>query len=336
MSKTRVFQYFLKDARKALGISQRELAERMGTTFQNISHYELGKRMCTFDYGMELLAALNLSVILENNQIILKGDYENMSNEFKNKKYQKEDLDFINFNPKDAYDLNKERLDNEEKYSKEEFKKAFKKLDDAGFNVYCSRFLDERLGDADYYPVGEKLVTIFRDGKEIYLVAIGGASTNYFLFENFIENIKEKYPKEGAFIEKVLLFECLNHDKGHDIYDVFKRRKNISNISPMLDGYEDIIEEALDAKDYFFDRTEYYNPRELTISDMLGIYDNYSSNYPYFGFEMPDGTVVLSEESFEGHDIHDALNYAEEYFEDYNKYLEMYWNEDEREWLVTL
>lgn len=336
MSKTRVFQHFLKDARKALGLSQRELAERMGTTFQNISSYERGKTLCTFDYGVELLAALNLSVILENNQIILKGEYKNMNNEFKNKKYQKEELDFINFNAQDAYDLNKKRIAKEEDLSKKEFKKAFDKLNSAGFNTYCSRFLNEKLWDADHYPVGEILVTLFKDDKEMHLVAIGGAHTIYFLFEDFIKDIKEKYSKEGAFIEKVLLFECLNHNKGRDIYDVFKSGKDISNISPMLNGYEDIIRETLSSKDYFFRRCENYDPRGLTISDMLGIYDNYSSNYPYYGFTMPDGKIVLTEQSFEGHYIYDALNYAEAYFEDYNEYLRMYENENEREWLVTL
>ena len=41
----------------------------------------------------------------------------------------------------------------------------------------------------------------------------------------------------------------------------------------MLNGYEDIIKETLSLNDYFFELEEEYDPRELTISDMLGIFD---------------------------------------------------------------
>ena len=35
-----IFEEFLKDTRKSLGVTQNELAERAGTTYQNISSYE--------------------------------------------------------------------------------------------------------------------------------------------------------------------------------------------------------------------------------------------------------------------------------------------------------
>lgn len=159
----------------------------------------------------------------------------------------------------------------------------------------------------------------------------------YLYLKSLYQISKKNHPKEGAYIEKVLLFECINNVKGHDIYDVFKHNKNILYISPLLNGYEDIIEETLNSKNYFYTLEEDYDPRELTISDMLGIYDCYSSSYPYFAFKMPDEEMVLAEESFEGHYIWDALNYAIDYFEnDYDIYLKDYEDEDLRDELVIL
>ena len=306
-----IFEKFLKDTRKELGVSQRELAERAGTTFQNISRMENSKSSCRFDSGMNLLNALGVAVIIENNQIILKGEYENMSNEIKNRVYKKEDLDFVNFNVKEVYDLQKSQILENERISTEENEKAFDKLTENGYEVYFSRFFMDRLWDADHYPVGESLVTVSKDDRRIDLVVSGGVHIEFFLFEEFISDIKEEYPQEGSFIEKVLMYECMNNDMGSNIFDIFSKRKDVSSISPLLNGYEDIINETLDRKNYICELYDEYDPRELTISDMLGIYDCYSSNYPYYAYEMPDGEMVLEPESFEGHYIWDALKHIE-------------------------
>ena len=139
----------------------------------------------------------------------------------------------------------------------------------------------------------------------------GGVDIDMFLFEDFISDIKEKYPQEGSFIEKVLMYECKNNYRGKDIYRIFKYNKDISSVSTLLNGYEDIIKETLSLNDYFFELEEEYDPRELTISDMLGIFDCYSTNYPYYAYKMPNEEVVLENESFEGHDIWDALKHIE-------------------------
>lgn len=332
-----IFEEFLKDTRKSLGVTQNELAERAGTTYQNISSYERVRTNCSFDVGMSLLNALGVSVLLENNQIILlKGDTK-MKNNINNKKYERQDLDFINFNPQECYSLNKERIEKEENDNTKDIGEAYDKLKEKGYNVYFSRFFMDRLWDADHYPSREQLVNISKGDREIALVVSGGVNIDFFLFEDFISDIKEQYPQEGAFIEKVLMFECLNNDKGKDIYHAFKYSHNALSASALLDGYEELITKFLEEGDYFFKLQEEYDPRELTISDMLGIYDCYSSSYPYYAFKMPDGEIVLSEESFEGHYIGEALKYAINYFEDdYDRYLEMYEDEDARDELVLL
>ena len=331
-----IFEQFLKDTRKSLGISQGTLAERAGTTFQNISRLEnRTNSSCTFDNGMNLLNALGVSVIIENNQIILKGEYDNMSSEMKDRVYKKEDLDFVNFNVNDIYELQKSKIVENEELSAKMNQEAFDMLSKNGYEVYCSRFFMDRLWDADHYPVGESLVTISKGDRRIDLVVSGGVHIEYFLFEDFISDIKTNYPQEGAFIEKVLMFECMNNDRGSYIFDAFSKRKDISNISPLLNGYEDIINDTLNNDNYIYTLYEEYDPRELTISDMLGIYDCYSSNYPYYAFTMPDEERILPFDSFEGHDIWDALNYAMAYFEhQYDRMIKEY--EESPDEFVTL
>lgn len=287
---------------------------------------ERGRTSCTFDMGMSLLNALGVSVIIENNQIYLKdGNNMNMNNT----KYERKDLEFVTFNIQYAYELHKQTIKKEEDIASKEYSQAFEKLNNSGYEVHCSRLFNLRLWDADHYPADESLVTISKGEREIAIISSGCIDIDFFLFEEFIKDIKEKYPLEGAFIEKVLLFECINNDKGNDVYHIFKHKGNILYISNLLDDYEYIIEETLSAKNYFYEVVEEYDPRCLTISDMLGIYDCSSSAYPYYVFNMPDGERVIAEDSFEGHSISEALNYAIAYFEqDYDRYIDIY-NEDE-------
>lgn len=193
-----VFETFLKDLRKSLGVSQKTLTERTKTTYQNISSYERNRTECTFDIGMGLLNALGVSVIIENNQIILKGEYDNMSKEMNNKKYERQDLDFINFNSVDAYSEYKSRIADNEKTSEEQLTKAFKKLEEAGYEFYTTRFFMDRLWDADHYPVGEYLVSISKGDREIRLLTYGGVDIDIFIFEEFISDIKKKSPKRRS------------------------------------------------------------------------------------------------------------------------------------------
>lgn len=320
------FEMLLRELRIKAGMSQKDLADRLYTSPQNISAYERLKNSCTFDMGMSLLDALGVSVVIKNNKIIVKDD------EKMNKTYKKDELEFINFNTSEGYEMYKDKIKSDETYSTNICKKAFEKLDNNGYDYSCSRLFSEKLGDADFYPPGETLVSIHKDNKEIRLISEGGVEIDFFLFESFISDIKEVYPQEGLFIEKAIMFECINNDKGSNIYEVFKHDGDIRYASTLLCNYEDIIEEFLSNKDYFFTLTDCYNPRELTISNMLGIYDCFSSSYPYYAFKMPNEEFIIAEESFEGHDISEALLYATEYFEnDYNRYLNMYEEEGEEE-----
>lgn len=320
-----VFENFMKDTRKALNVSQKELAERLNTTFQNLSSYERHRTTCSFDYGMEILNALGVSVIIENNQIKIIGDVKGMSNEMKNRVYKKEDLDFINFNTRDVYEAYQRKIKSNENLNKEEISKAVNNLRDEGYEVYFSRFFNDRLWDADHYPGGEILISVSKGDREVSIVVSGGVDIDMFLFEEFISDIKKNYPQEGAFIEKVLMYECVNNYKGKDIYRAFKHKLDVKQISPLLNGYENIIKETLESKEYFFELIEEYDPRELTISEMLVIFDCYSINYPYYAYKMPDDETIIEPESFEGHDIWDALAHIECAFGDvYDKLTKEY------------
>lgn len=357
-----IFEQFLKEVRKKSGLTQKELAERAFTTYQNISSYERLRTECSFDIGMNLLNALGISVILENNQIFVKEGktimkdnkwYEENSNgitinadyikvkegnDKMESKYTKENLGFINFNSDKIKEEMNDWVKKNQELNKNQLREVLNELENKGFDVYLTDKFNENLWYSDYYNNEDDLAIISKDGKEIMLSVVGYLDIDYFLLENFIDDISKKYPEEAIFIEKAIIYSSYtNENGGHDIYEAFKYNPNnesILNVLSMLSGYENIILEFLTSENYFYTLTEGHNPEELTISDYIRIYDCSSSTYLYYSFTMPTEDRVLAEESFEGHDIVDALKYAPAYFEDYDRYLEEYNDEDSRDDLI--
>lgn len=64
-----IFERFLKDLRESKGLKQSELAEMLYISEKTISGYEANRRQCTFDFGMEILNKLDVSVLIKNNRI---------------------------------------------------------------------------------------------------------------------------------------------------------------------------------------------------------------------------------------------------------------------------
>lgn len=358
-----IFEQFLKEVRKKSGLTQKELAERAFTTYQNISSYERLRTECSFDIGMNLLNALGVSVILENNQIFVKEGKINMKNNeilikdsngyrFNEEvvkyvkvgtiemgcNYHKENLGFVNFNSDKVKKEMKDWVKKNQELNRNQLKDVLNELKSKGFDVYLTDKFNENLWYSDYYNNEDDLAIITKDGKEIMLSVVGYLDIDYFLLENFIEDISKKYPEEAIFIEKAIIYSSYtNENGGHGIYEAFKHNPNnesILEVLPMLRGYENIVLEFLTSENYFFTLTEGHNPEELTISDYIRIYDCSSSTYLYYSFTMPTEDRVQADESFEGHDIVDALKYAPAYFEDYDRYLEEYNDEDSRDDLI--
>lgn len=328
-----IFEQFLKEARKNKGLTQKELADKAYTTYQNISSYERLRTECSFDIGMSLLNALDISVVIENNQIFVKEGNLKMENTFK-----RENLEFVNFNSEQVKEERTNWIKKNQELNAKQLEETLNALRNKGYDIYLGRVFDVNLWADDYYNNEDILATIVKDNKEIELSAVGYLDIDYFMLENFIEAISERYPQEAKFIEKAIMYTSYNNPNGgHDIYEAFKYNPSadsILEVLPVLKGYEDIVLDYLSSKDFFFTLREGHNPEELTIADFLRLYDCSSSMYLYYSFTMPTGDRVQAEESFEGHDVVDALSYAPEYFSDYDEYLEQYNDEDIREDLI--
>ena len=350
-----IFEKFLKETRKQKGLTQKQLADKAFTTFQNISSYERLRTECSFDIGMSLLNALDVTVIIENNQIFVKegidtmenkkvngkltGDlsldceYVKVYNESNKPKYSADNLSFINFNSKSVLDDRDKWIKYNEESNREEIEKALNNLRDNGFEVYLSNQFDTNFWLDEQYCNETLLATIVKDGKEIELGTVGYLNVEYFVLEKFIDYISKENPEEAKFIEKSILYKASrNSYDGKEIFNTFKHnptRESILKVLDSVEGYEDIIINALKNENFFSTIENGYNPKYLTISDYLNMYDCYSTPYLYYSYVMPNGDRVQHMESFEGHEIADALSYASSYHEDYEEYLDMYENETE-------
>lgn len=350
-----IFEKFLKETRRQKGLTQKQLADKAFTTFQNISSYERLRTECSFDIGMSLLNALDVTVIIENNQIFVKEgidtmenkkvngnlteglslntEYVKVYNESNKPKYSADNLSFINFNSNSILEDRDKWIKYNEESNKSEIEKALENLRNNGFDVYLSNQFDTNLWLDEQYENETLLATIVKDDKEIELSTVGYLSVEYFVLEKFIDFISKNHPEEAKFIEKSILYKASrNSYDGKEIFNAFKynpTKESILNVLDNVVGYEDIIINALKSENFFSTVENGYNPKHLTISDYLNIYDCYSTPYLYYSYVMPNGDKVQHMESFEGHEVSDALNYASSYYEDYEEYLDMYENEPE-------
>ncbi|AMN31108.1 helix-turn-helix domain-containing protein [Clostridium perfringens] len=64
-----MFEEVLKNIRIEKGLTQKELAEMIYTTPQNIAHYEHGRRSCTIEQAIELLDKLGIDVVISKGKI---------------------------------------------------------------------------------------------------------------------------------------------------------------------------------------------------------------------------------------------------------------------------
>lgn len=350
------FEEFIKKVRKQQGMSQSELAELVNTSYQNISSYERLRTSCTFDMGRLILNALGVSVVLENNKIYIKDGLKNMDNlknckknkdidlyqmtnsnldiepdyikvgELDNKLYSKEDLSFINFNIDNVRESHESYMAGNEKLNADLLRRVYKDLSEKGFNLHFYSQFDVNLWDADQYNNEDDLVSITKDDKEIILSISGHLDLELLILEDLIEDIGKQYKEESIFIEKSIMYTAFTKGMGDRIFNALKYRNpsKLLEVMPMLAGYEEIIFNALNIEKHFFTLRDSYNPRALTISEYLGISDCASSRYIYYTYTMPNGDRVMDYNSFEGSEIVDALSYAKDYFEDYDRYLKDY------------
>lgn len=63
------FNELLKDIREDKGLTQKELAEIIYTSPQNIAHYEHKRRLCTVQQAMEILNLLGIDVLIKNGEM---------------------------------------------------------------------------------------------------------------------------------------------------------------------------------------------------------------------------------------------------------------------------
>jgi hypothetical protein len=238
----------------------------------------------------------------------------------------REDLKFENFKTEYAYEKCKEDIKIYNKTSNEIAKEAIDELREEGFDVIVS-FCDS-LWDAEHYRPDDQLVRIYRDGKEMSLIVVGSPDYDIFLFELFIKDVKEKYPNEGAMLEKIILFEGIEGN-GQDLFDAFNKcsktgKTNISEKFKRFKGLENILEEFLSAKKYIYRLDRHYNPRELTISKYLEMFEMYSNANLYYAYELPDGKLCVDDELIAGYSIGTALLEASNFFKDFNRFLDLY------------
>lgn len=319
-----IFEEFLKDARIKKGLKQSELADMLFISEKTLSGYETSRRQCTFNFGMEILNKLELSVLIKDNKIeLVEGDIK------MEKDYINNNLDFINFN-KEQY-IN-EILNYREKCISEfqkDFDTAVNMLSEKGFEVSTSVVFDKKLWLDEHYQNEDRLLDITKDEKTISLRICGYLNINFFIIERFIEFIKEKDSSISEYIYKAILYTIKSQNNGREIYEYF-RNKDINRIIkhiPMLEPYKIIIEETLESNyDYIFVTIDCISdPANITIANDINMYDCSSTPYIYYTYIMEDGEEVIDyEASFEGHDIADALSYASVYFEDYEDYKRNY------------
>ena len=316
-----LFEKFLKDLRQSKGLTQSELAELLFISEKTLSGYETSRRQCTFNFAMEILDKLNVSILVENNEIkLVKGDI------IMTKNYSNNDLNFVNFNStnyiNDILEHRKGNLNN----AKKSFNAAYKKLNDLGFETLFGLNFSEEYWMDENYPSDTKLATFTKDRKSISLIVSGYFESNMFIIERFIEKIEENHNKDIAdFIFKSILYCHATQCRGTDIYNAFYRKDliEILNLIPMLENYKTIIKNILDKyHDYIFVTIENgFNPSEISIANEMELYDCFSTPNLYFTYTMEDECEVIDyEDYFEGHDVADAFNYVNEYFKDYESY----------------
>lgn len=323
-----LFEEFLKDLRLSKGLKQSELAELLYISEKTLSGYETNRRQCTFNFAMEILNKLDVSVLVENNEIkLVKGDV------IMNKNYTNNDLNFINFNVGDYIkNIQSHRKDNIS-LAKERFDKAYTKLSDLDFETNFGIDFSEELWMDENYSNETRIASFTKDNKTITLTVLGYFSADMFIIERFAEKIEENSNKEIAeFILKCILYNHATHGYGRDIYDAFHKKDSISitNLIPMAENYIDIIMNTLEEHyNYIFIRMENgFNPSEISIANDLEFYDCFETPNLYFTYIMDDGAEVVDYEAFfEGHDVSDAFNYVDAYFEDYNSYEKSYLTE---------
>lgn len=318
-----IFEEFLKDIRKQKKITQGQLAEMVFTSHQNISSYERLRTECSFDMGMTLLNALGVSVIIENNQIIIKDGIKDMK-----KSYVKENLSFMNFDPSKVKHDIRNKIQDEQYDNSRRIKEAKKELENNGFKVKILNKLTNEKSDANCYGNNDELVSVSKNGRELTLICSGWSSITHFLLEDFISDIANEYPEEAKFIEKAIIFTVTNSNSGNDLYEAFKEKDELKilELMPMIEDMSKIIIKYLENGNYFRTTENGFNPKDITISEHLRIYNCTSSRYPYYAFTMPTGEKVIADEPFEGDDVIEAMECAFLYFKDYDRYVEEFNN----------
>lgn len=319
-----IFEQFLKDLRELIGLKQSDLANLLFISEKTISGYETNRRQCTFNFGMEILNKLNVAVLIKNNTITLvEGDID------MTKEYTNTNLDFINFN-KDSYIQNVlNHRDNIFSMTHKEFVKAYDKNIELGFDTCFSPSFSEKYWLDEHYESGFKIASFTKDSKEISLIVEGYLEINMFIIERFIEILAKTDASVAEFIYKAILFTNASQNNGREIYEAFHKKDMIAimNLIPMAANYERLIKDTLlNHFDYIFVNIENgYNPSEISIANELEMYECSSTPNLYFTYTMDDGAEVIDYEAyFEGHDISNAFNYVNEYFEDYDDYKKEY------------
>lgn len=324
-----IFETFLRDLRRQKNLTQAQLANMLFISEKTLSGYETNRRQCTFNFAIEILNKLNISILIENNEIkVVQGDI-NMTREYKN-----EDLNFINFNTEKYLLKIQEYRNRSIKQAKENFEKAYKRNESLRFETSFTSAFSEELWFDECYDNGTELAIFEKDNKKMSLMVLGYFETDFFVIEEFIRLLKEYSGKEIAdFVFKSILYTENVHNNGFGIYRLFKNKKisDITNLIPMIKNYESDIKYILDnhEKEIFKRIIGGYDYLNMTIANDLCMYDCFSTPYIYFVYTMEDGNQVVNfEDNFEGHSIDDAFNYVNEYFEDFDRYEEGYKNID--------